>query len=355
MKDGYKWSGGPWMIEGWTKTDNITFVPNPNYWGTKPSLDKVIFKFQADTSAEFTAFKSGQTLMIYPQPQPDAVDQINAGLPNTQKDIPQLTPSFEVLWMNNAAAPLDDVNVRKAVAYALDRDAIVNRLFGSIGIKKAIQAIDANIQPDADQEAFASYKQDKAQVDKLLTGAGYAKGADGIYAKGGTPLSLTVRSTTGNKRRELTEQVLQQQLKDVGIDLKIDNQKAGDLFGTSLPTGDFQLAIYAQNLTSLGDNSCVLFCSKNTAPIGTKSGNNYTRTNIPELDKQLLAYEGEVDPAKVKEELHAAGKIMADQMVSLPLDPLPNLLLWSNKIVGPVVGNGVLGPFANMNEWGLTP
>ena len=83
MKDGYTFSGGPWIIQQWVKTDNITLVPNPNYWGTKPSLDKVIFKFQPDTSSEFTAFKSDQVSMIYPQPQLDAVDQINAGLPNT--------------------------------------------------------------------------------------------------------------------------------------------------------------------------------------------------------------------------------------------------------------------------------
>ncbi len=355
MKDGYQFSGGPWMIQGWTKTDNITLVPNPAYWGTKPSLDKVIFKFQTDTSAEFTAFKSNQVSMIYPQPQLDAVDQINAGLPGAKSDIPQKTPSFEALWMNNAVPPLDDVNVRKAIAYAIDRDAIVQRLFGGIGIKQAIQAIAANINPNADQQAFAGYKLDKGQVDKLLTASGYTKGSDGIYAKNGTPLSVTVRTTAGNKRRELTEQVLQQQLKDAGIDLKVDNLKAGDLFGTALPTGDFQLAIYAQNLTSLGDTSCTLFCSKNMKPIGQKGGNNYTRTSIPDLDTQLLASEIELDTSKLSDELHKAGKIMADNMVSLPIDPLPNILLWSDKIVGPVVGNGVMGPFANMNEWGLQP
>ena len=87
MKDGYKFSGWPVDDRVLDKTDQITLVPNPKYWGTKPKLDKVIFKIQADTSAEFTAFKSDQVAMIYPQPQLDAVDQINAGLPNSQKVI----------------------------------------------------------------------------------------------------------------------------------------------------------------------------------------------------------------------------------------------------------------------------
>src|SRR5205085_11962324 len=125
------------------------------------------------------------------------------------------------------------------------------------------------------------YKLDLGKVDSLLTGAGWAKGADGIYAKGGQKLSFKLRTTAGNKRRELTEQILQPMLKTAGFDMQVDNQKAGDLFGKSLPTGDFQAAIYAQVLTTLGPFRCNLFCSKNMSPIGKAGGNNYTRTNIP--------------------------------------------------------------------------
>jgi len=145
MKDGYTFSAGPWVIQQWVKTDNITLVPNPNFWGTKPSLDKVIFKFQPDTSAEFTAFKSDQVAMIYPQPQLDAVDQINAGLPNSQKVITTDTGNFEALWLNQGKPPFDDANVRKAVAYSIDRSAIVQRLFGGIGVNEPLQFLNAPI------------------------------------------------------------------------------------------------------------------------------------------------------------------------------------------------------------------
>ena len=47
-------------------------------------------------------------------------------------------------------------------------------------------------------------------------------------------------------------------------------------------------------------------------------------------------------------------KIAASNMVNLPIDPLPNILLWNNKILGPIGDNGVLGPFFNMNLWGVT-
>lgn len=355
MKDGYKFSGGPWILDSWTKTDSIVLVPNPKYWGTKPKLDKVIFKVQADTSAEFTAFKSNQTSVIYPQPQLDAVDQINAGLPDTQKVVTTSTGNFEALWLNMGKAPFDDAAVRKAVGYAIDRAAIVERLFGALGVKEPLQNLNATILSKyGDEKAFEAYKLDLKKVDDLLKGAGYAKGADGLYAKGGTKLSFTVRSTAGNKRRELTEQVLQQQMKDAGIGMQIDNIKAGDLFGSALPTGDFQAAIYAQVVTTLGPSTCNIFCSKNSKPIGEKGGNNYTRTNIPALDKVLLQMDGELDDSKLVSEGKDASKLAAENAISIPIDPLPNILLWSNKVVGDLDDNAVLGPFWNVNTWGVT-
>ena len=65
LKDGYTWSGGPWFAK-WNKGESIVLTPNPKYWGPKAHLDKVMFKFEADTAAEFQAFKSGQVDAIYP-------------------------------------------------------------------------------------------------------------------------------------------------------------------------------------------------------------------------------------------------------------------------------------------------
>jgi peptide/nickel transport system substrate-binding protein len=355
MKDGYDFSGGPWIIQQWVKTDNITLVPNPKYWGTKPSLDKVIFKFQPDTSSEFTAFKSDQVSMIYPQPQLDAVDQINAGLPNSQKVITTDTGNFEALWLNQGKPPFDDPAVRKAVAYSIDRTAIVQRLFGAIGVNQPLQFLNAPIVSDfVDQNAFSQYKKDLSQVDKLLTGDGYVKGSDGIYAKNGQKLSFTVQTTAGNQRRILTQQILQSQLKDAGIDMQAATSKSGDLFGQILPVGDFQAAIYAQVLTSLQPSICNITCSQNAAPIGQKGGNNYQRTSVPELDTVLTKMDGELDTSAAMSEGKQAQQIAASNMINLPIDPLPNILLWNNKVQGPVSDNGILGPFWNMNQWGVT-
>jgi peptide/nickel transport system substrate-binding protein len=134
MKDGYDFSGGPWKLEKWEKGVSITLVPNDKYWGTKPNLDKVIFQFTTDTAAAFQGFKAGQVSAIYPQPQLDAIDQINAGLPGAQSQYSAESGNVEALWMNNAKFPFDSLKVRQAFGYAIDRDAIVKRLFGGVGV-----------------------------------------------------------------------------------------------------------------------------------------------------------------------------------------------------------------------------
>ena len=258
--------------------------------------------------------------------------------------------------MNNAKAPLDSIPVRQAVAYAIDRDAIVARLFGALGVTQASQSLNPPITSEiGNQEAWAGYVKDLGKVDQLLTGDGWAKGSDGIYAKGGKKLSLTVITTAGNQRRELTEQILQEQLKQAGIELKIKNQSADQLFGTTLVKGDYQLTIYGQTNTNLEPSLCVIMCSDQIpSKANDNSGQNYTRTNIPEIDPLLTAVDQNSDDAARNVAQSQADVIMAAQQVTLPIDPLPNIAIWNNKITAPNLSdNPILGMFWNMNTWQL--
>lgn len=355
MKDGYTFSGGPWIIEKWAKGVEIRLVPNDNFWGEKPRLDKVVFRFVADTSAEFQAFKANEVLGIYPQPQLDVIAAIDAGLPDANTSFSANTGNLEALWIHNGKFPFDSLAVRQAFAYALDRDAIVNRLFGAIDVTEASQAFNPPILGDfTDLESFSDYTQDLDKVTELMEGDGWAKGADGVWAKGGKKAQITFKTTAGNKRRELTQQIIQEQAKDAGFSITIDNQEAGDLFGDQLPKGDYQLALYAQVLTSLDPSLCNLFCSKNVPTADNEfSGQNWQRVNIPEVDPLLETVDSNLDDAERATAQKAADAILAENVVSIPLDPLPNILLWSKRIAGPVGDNPILGPFHNVNLWGL--
>ncbi|HEX4493113.1 MAG TPA: ABC transporter substrate-binding protein [Acidimicrobiia bacterium] len=352
MKNGYDWSGGPWIAK-WTKGDNITLTPNTKYWGDQPHLAKVVFKFEADTAAEFQAFKSNQVQAIYPQPQIDVVDAIGSGIANANTATNANTAYVEALWLNNGKAPFDDEKVREALGYAIDRDAVVKQLFGKLGVDHAVNSINPfAIEDYSDQDAFAGYHLDLSKVNDLMTGDGWAK-QGGIWTKNGQKAEFTLSTTSGNKRRQLTAQVVQSELQTAGFTMHINLRDAGDLFGEDLPKGNYQASLYASGLTALTPGLCSQFCSKNIpGPANQNSGQNWTRTNVKELDTQLEIVDTNPDAAAEKAAGKKGDEIMATNAVTFPLDPLPDILIWSKKVVGPVQDNSILGMFWNINEWG---
>src|SRR4051812_5012068 len=219
MTDGYTWSGGPWKLDHWTKGTELKLVPNTAYWGQKPFLNSITWKFVPDSAAELQNFKSGQVSLIYPQAQPG--QETLKTLPGTKFDV-KTGLDYEALWFNTAKAPLNSKNVRQALAYATDRDAVVKQLFEPIqpGIKP-IQSIFTPAYGAAYTTPFSKYTRDLTKVNQLMTADGWTKGGDGIWAKGGQKANLEVKSTAGNHRRELTEQIVQSQWKDAGFNLTI--------------------------------------------------------------------------------------------------------------------------------------
>lgn len=354
MADGYEFSGGPWKIEKWTRGTSVTLVPNDKYWGEKPHLDKVTFLFLPDTTAAFQALKSGQVSALYPSPQLDALTQIEAGLPGIKSQVDARSGNLEAIWLNNAAAPFDSVAVRQALAYSIDRDAIVKRLFGSLGIEKAQQSFNSPMVAPFAAEDFAEYTLDLDKVDELMKGDGWAKNADDVWAKGGETATFSIKTLAGNKRRDLTVQVLQSQLADAGFEMTIDQVTPADLFGTIAPQGDFQAGIWALVDTFADPTLSSTFSSVNIpSEANGFSGINFYRTNIPGLDDLLGQVDSEIDTDARISVSHEADALIAKNVPSLPLDAVPNVLLWSDKVGGPLQINPVEGPFWNLAQWGL--
>lgn len=353
MKDGYTFSGGPWKLDSWTKGQQIKLVPNPNYWDKKPNLSSITWKFITDTAAEQQDFKSGQVSMVYPQAQPGQ-EQLK-GLPDSKFDAVSGL-SFEALWFNTTFGPLQSKNVRQSLAYATDRDAIVKQLFAPV--QPDIKPINSFMTPAFEKnysEPFSKYKKDNAKVTELMQADGWTKGGDGIWAKGGQKATFEIKSTTGNKRRELTEQILQSQWKDAGFGLTINNIKAGVLFGQDLPKGNFQVALYAQTPSSNDPGFCTIWCSKNIpGPANGNNGQNYTRLADPTIDKAWTGVDTELDDSKRADLTHEGNNALAEGVPGVPLDPFPDIIAYNTKqIGGPVRHNFANGPWVYANEWYL--
>ncbi len=354
MKDGYDFSGGPWKIKEWARGVSVTLVPNDRYWGERPKLDQVTFQFTPDTAAAFQAFKSGQLDALYPTPQLDAVEQIKSGLPDANTQVDAQTGNLEALWMNNGTFPFDSQPVREAIAYSVDRKAIVERLYGSLGVKEPSQSFLSPLLSTYAASAFAKYTRDLARVQQIMTGAGWAKNADGIWAKNGRPARFTIVSLAGNKRRELTEQVLQTQLKEAGFQLDIKNTTPANLFGKQAPAGDFQMGLWTL-VDTFPDPSLSNSFSSTSIPTEANgnSGINFIRAKVDGLDPLLEQVDAELD-----ETARTAASVKADELIaaavpSIPLGAVPNVLLWNKRLGGPISINPVEGPWWNLEQWGL--
>lgn len=352
MKDGYKWSGGPWLIDTWTKGSEVKLVPNPKWYGDKKAnLDALVFKFITDTAAEQQAYKTGQVAMIYPQAQLELAELKT--LPDTEF-MSTSSLSYEAIWFNTTKEPVNSKAVRQALAYATDRPAAVKTLFGPV--QEDIEPIQAFITQANKQwysDPFKKYTRDLKKVDELMTGDGWKKGADGIWEKNGKKAEIENSTTAGNKRRELTQEILTSQWKEAGFVLKVNNTKAATLFGEWGPQGVYTSAIFAQVPSSTDPAICSVFCTKSIPTAENDfSGNNWGRLSDPKIDEPLEAAELELDEEERKKLMDKGHAALAEGVPGIPIDPFPDLVIFNKaKIQGPVGHNFVYGPWFNANEW----
>src|SRR4051812_39539122 len=122
---------GPFMLQSWTRGDKLTLVRNPNYWGTPAKLSTLIFKPIADNAARLQALQNGE-VQGYDLVEPQDISTIKS-----DSDLKLLSrPPFNVgiVGMNQSIAPMNNIKVRQAVAYGLDRASVVKAFYGGRGV-----------------------------------------------------------------------------------------------------------------------------------------------------------------------------------------------------------------------------
>ena len=227
--------------------------------------------------------------MMYGQPQLDQVSIVKA--------IPDVTSSisfglqYEHLDFNTKNPQLADVAVRKAFATGLNLQEIVDRTVKQFSDKATIlgNRFYMNGQPQYQDHRGSYGNGDTAAAEKMLTDAGYAKGADGIYAKGGKKLSFNISTTQGNKLRETQEQLVQAQAKKFGMEIKIKNAEAEVLFGEWLPEHNYDIANFAwvHAVRGLGQPVDLPHRQRRELVVLQPEGRSAVNQGIGELDKEV--------------------------------------------------------------------
>jgi glutathione transport system substrate-binding protein len=339
-------SGGWFKIENWTQGQSLTLVRNDKYYGPKAHLDSVVFRFLPESTTQPAALQNNEVDLIYPQPQLDQVTQVKA-LPDVTSQI-NFGPTFEHFDFNFKNKHLGDLKVRQAIAKGINVEDLVNRTVKQFSDQASTlgNRIYMKTQPDEYQDHFGEYgKGDTAAATALLEEAGYTKGGDGIYAKGGDKLSLRISTTAGNQLRETQEELFQAQMKEIGVDIKIANAESTKFFGEWLPDGNFDIA----NFAWVGSPFSI---SGSQATYITGSASNYGAYSSKKVDDLFAQANSEFDDAKAAELGNQIDQQITADMATIPLYQKPTFIAWRNTF-GNIADNSTQdGPFWNANIWG---
>jgi peptide/nickel transport system substrate-binding protein len=233
-----EWMAGPFKLDQYdTAAKTVTMVPNDKWWGQKPVLANVTFR-QLETSAQIAAFKNGEidamsanTISLYKQLDGTKDSDIRRG------------QRLFAGGLNLNAQRITDVNVRKAIFAAVDREALRKVRFNGLNWEEPSSG-SMMLLP------FSDYYQDNYPVKetgadaakKVLTDAGYTANANGIMEKDGKPAAFKISNFGDDPTTLAVAQTLQKQLQAGGMDVGIDQRASAD-FGKVLGSREFDLSI----------------------------------------------------------------------------------------------------------------
>ncbi len=218
---------GPWMLEGYKPNQSLALVRNPHYFTPGlPYIDRVEMTVDEDNASRIAAFLAGKYDLGWEFPGTinrsdwvQIVDTLKKRRPNlkTTEFTSNVVSDFA---MRTDVPPFNDVRVRQAVSMAIDRKAIIDATLEGVGVVNgpvAAALTDWALPIDQLGEGAKYYKYDKAEARRLLAAAGYANGL---------PASVCF-ATYGSTQLVDQMELLLRQLKDVGIDGKLDQKEYG--------------------------------------------------------------------------------------------------------------------------------
>lgn len=210
---------GPWMLKEHKQGEYAVFVPNPHYWGKKPAAKEVVIKVIPDAETLAMQFESGDIDMIYGNSL-ISLDRFKA----YQKDDKYVTDvsnplSTRLMVLNTTSPVLKDARVRKALSYAVDKQAISAHIFG--GIEKPANTLFAPNVPNTDVQVTPyDFSIDKA--GKLLDEAGWKLNANGKREKAGKELVINFPYIGSNFADKSIAEYIQGEWAKLGVTVNIN-------------------------------------------------------------------------------------------------------------------------------------
>jgi peptide/nickel transport system substrate-binding protein len=339
---------GPFNFAEWEAGSFARFVANDKYWLGRPKLDEIFIRFVPDDASQIAALQSGEgdlgTFIAY------------SDIPALEKAGVQMFTAFSgynegiyVSQHKDRHPALKDQGVRQAIAYAIDRESLVNDLLlGRTGVAATywdnMPFVDPTIKP---------YAYDPAKAKELLDAAGWKdSNGDGTRDKDGVELVLKYGTTTREIRKEI-QAVFQQQLLAVGIGTELINAENffdGYAEGGPAAKGELDLMEYSTTANFPDPHTSEWMCS-NIPTDATPDGSNWQAVCNPDLEALFTKESSQVDAAAREKTFHEISRMIFDQAYWIGIYWDPDIWAINSRLTNVKISGATA--FYNIAEWDI--
>jgi len=311
---------GPYRITRVEPGATVVLEPNPTWWGQKPFFKKITIRTIENTAALEANLLSGEIDYIAGE---DGIS-LDQALEFEKRHGKRFDVVFKPglfyehidLMLDNPV--LEDVRVRRALLHGIDRASISTRLFEG---KQPVADTSVHPLDSVYVDSIRKYAFDPKLAKAMLDEAGWTDIRKGIrHNAAGDPLRLEIMTTAGNRVRELVEQVIQSNLRDIGVDLRIRNQPARVLFGQTIRQREFTgMAMFAWFSSPRNVPRTTLHSSMIPTVENGWSGQNYPGYRSAVMDEAIDKVEVECSDADQKRLWTTIQQTYAEDLPALPL------------------------------------
>ncbi len=307
---------GPFILKEWVLNDHVYLEANPDYWQGAPAIEGVVIKVIPDADTEKMLFESGQTDIFDLDVARHLIPEYQESEEWSDNIVPKTVLGVTYLAINEKIEPFDDVNVRKALQMAIDKETIIEEMYSGT-------AVPANgIYPPG----LIGYNEDLEEIPydpegakELLAEAGYPDGFD-----------MTI-ATTANDDQATTDLVaiIQQQFAEIGVNVTIDQMDEASWYDVRA-TGELPMymATWYADIND-PDNFIYTFFSDDSTV--TRSFNYY---NTEAMDRIEAARHMTDEDARVKEYQDLEKLVIQDDAAWIPLWHAEKVRLVQHRVKG---------------------
>jgi dipeptide transport system substrate-binding protein len=293
---------GPFVLKSYTKDAIIRYDANPQYWGPKPKIDRLVYAITPDAAVRAQKVRAGECdIALSPKPQDVAAAKRDNGLNVIE------TPAFMTAFvaLNTQKKPLDNQKVREALNLAFDRTTYLKSVFDNTA-QPATNPYPPNTW--SYDRSIAAYPYDPAKAKQLLAEAGFPNGFS-------TTISVRPTGSVLNPNPKAGAELLQADLAKIGVKAEVKVVEWGELIKAAKQGEHDLLFMGWAGDNGDPDNYLTPLFSCNAV----KSGINFARYCDPALDKLIADGKTTADQRKRAKAYEAAQKIIHDEALWIPL------------------------------------